>query len=308
MRYPDPLYASLCSALGAFHAVRSDRIVVGASASELIWRLTRSWIAAGAAILTDNRTFGEYRRAALAVGAQVSAERTAWAPDTAVLRWCCNPDNPTGAYQDHTCEIALAGMAEALPHDLVVADLAYWPFRAILNAEDGCPAVLRSAWADGVIQLWSPNKLHGLTGVRGAYLVLPAHPNPRISAESLKSLAPSWVLGADGVALLQSHLCAEALEFLRDTAPTLRAWKTYQDRRLTQAGWHAESSPVHYGLWRPPVEPSLQVRWHACLREAGIKLRDATSFDRPGWVRLVSRAPQDVERLLDLTEQFRGYP
>jgi histidinol-phosphate aminotransferase len=306
-RYPDPHYTSLRSALGAFHRVQADRIVVGASASELIWRLSRCWIAAGAAaILTDNRTFGEYLRAARAVGAPVAAERSAWPPEIAVLRWCCNPDNPTGAHQDQVCETALAAISAApVRHDLIVADLAYWPFRAILSLDDGCPAVLHAAWADDVIQLWSPNKLHGLTGVRGAYLVLPANPIPRINAETLTSLAPSWVLGADGVALLRAHVCPDAFGFLRDTAPALRAWKKEQDRRLTEAGWYSESSPMHYGLWRPPVEPSLQPRWHAHLRELGVKLRDATSFDRPGWVRLVSRTPHDVEKLLALTERFR---
>jgi histidinol-phosphate aminotransferase len=306
-RYPDPHYKSLRFALGAFHRVQADRIVLGASASELIWRLTRCWNAAGAApILTDSRTFGEYLRAARGLGAQVAAERSAWAPNTAVLRWCCNPDNPTGAYQDHACETAMTGMSAApLCHDVVVADLAYWPFRALLSLGEGCPAILHARWAGAVIQLWSPNKLHGLTGVRGAYLVLPEHPIARISAEALASLAPSWVLGADGVALLQAHVYPEAFDFLRDTAPTLRTWRMDQARRLTEAGWQPELSPLHYGLWRPPIEISLQSRWHAHLRESGIKLRDATSFDRPGWVRLVSRAPHDVEILLGLTERFR---
>jgi histidinol-phosphate aminotransferase len=281
---------------------------VGASASELIWRLTRCWIATGAAaILTDDRTFGEYLRAAKGLGAQVAAERSAWPLDTAVLCWCCNPDNPTGAYQDHLCATALAGMQAApVSHDLIVADLAYWPFRTILSSDEGCPTVLRTQWADAVIQLWSPNKLHGLTGVRGAYLVLPANSISRINAETLTSLAPSWVVGADGVALLQAHLCPEAFDFLCDTAATLRAWKKGQDRRLTEAGWHPEPSPMHYGLWQPPVAPSLQSRWHMHLREAGFKLRDAASFNRPGWVRMVSRAPPDVEELLALTERFRS--
>jgi|HubBroStandDraft_2_1064218.scaffolds.fasta_scaffold03398_6 histidinol-phosphate aminotransferase len=310
-RYPDPHYRRLRCSLGAFHGVDADRIVVGASASELIWRLTRCFIATGAAaILTDDRTFGEYLRAAKVLGAPVAAERSAWPLDTPVLRWCCNPDNPTGAFQDQVCETALTGMPSAsVSHDLVIADLAYWPFRTILSSDElsldeACTAVLRTQWADAVIQLWSPNKVHGLTGVRGAYLVLPAKPNSRINAETLTSLAPSWVLGADGVALLQAHVCQDAFDFLRDTAPTLRAWKKEQDRRLSAAGWHPESSSLHYALWRPPIEPDLQPRWHAHLRESGVKLRDTTSFDRPGWVRLVSRAPHDVETLVTLTERF----
>jgi histidinol-phosphate aminotransferase len=157
-----------------------------------------------------------------------------------------------------------------------------------------------------VVQLWSPNKLHGLTGVRGAYLVLPPDGHPHISGETLTSLAPSWVLGADGVALLQAHMHPEATGFLRDTAPILRNWKTDQDRRLREAGWASQASHLHYGLWRPPVRRTLQPQWQQRLRQDGIKLRDANSFDRPGWVRLGSRAPEDVQRLMALTEPFRS--
>jgi hypothetical protein len=45
--------------------------------------------------------------------------------------------------------------------------------------------------------------------------------------------------------------------------------------------------------------------WHARLREAGIKVRDARSFGRPNWIRLVSRAPGDVTELLTATQPFR---
>jgi hypothetical protein len=55
-----------------------------------------------------------------------------------------------------------------------------------------------------------------------------------------------------------------------------------------------------------PLQPSLQVQWHARLRENGIKLRDTTSFGCPGWAQLVSSAPDDVQQLLALTEPSRG--
>lgn len=307
-RYPDPLYTSLRGTLGAFHGVDAERIVVGASASELIWRLTRCWDAAGgAAVVTDQRTFGEYLRAAQALRVPVAADRALWPTATAVLHWCCNPDNPSGANNDDRIAAALGGMrAGREDRDLVVADLAYWPFHKLLASDVSSPAQLSAPWADYVLQLWSPNKLHGLTGVRGAYLVLPTTPHPRVSADALACFAPSWVLGVDGMALLHSHTRPEASQFLHDTAPAVRAWKKHQDRRLHEAGWQSESSPLHYGLWRPPVQASRWAQWHARLREGGIRLRDATSFGRPGWVRLVSRAPGDVNELLALSEAFRG--
>ena len=55
---------------------------------------------------------------------------------------------------------------------IVAADLAYWPFRRLLGARSSMQ--LDTPWSNEVVQLWSPNKLHGLTGVRAAYLILPA--------------------------------------------------------------------------------------------------------------------------------------
>jgi histidinol-phosphate aminotransferase len=304
-RYPDPHYTELRSALGAFHGVEPDRIVVGSSASELIWRLTQTWSAAGrAGVVSSSQTFGEYLRAARALGVPVAPNRTGLPADIPVLLWCCNPDNPSGAYQDDAITSLLGSSGNR--HDLIVTDLAYWPFRTLLTADEQSPAVLRVPWADCVVQLWSPNKLHGLTGVRGAYLVLPSDGPQRISGETMMSLAPSWVLGADGVALLRAHMRPEATGFFRDTAPILRDWKKDQDRRLREAGWASEASQLHYGLWRPPVRRTLQPQWQQRLRQNGIKLRDATSFDRPGWVRLGSRAPEDVQQLVALTEPFRS--
>ena len=307
-RYPDPHYTTLRSALGAFHGVGADRIVVGASASELIWRLTKCWNEmAGAVVLTDDRTYGEYLRAARALNVPACEDRPLSPADTAVLRWWCNPDNPSGANQDE----AIAGMLDGLnvtQRDLIVVDLAYWPFRTLLIDDPPSPPLLTTPWADRVVQLWSPNKLHGLTGVRGGYLVLPRKSHPLISVEILASIAPSWVLGADGVALLEAHVRPESSDFLRDTASTLRAWKQTQDSRLRQAGWQGQLSPLHYGLWQPPIPPSRHTEWHVRLREEGIKVRDAASFGRPGWVRLVSRAPEHVEHLLAQSERFRADP
>lgn len=306
-RYPDPGYTSLRETLGQFHGVGPERVVIGASASELIWRLTRAWAALGrTAAVTSRRTFGEYLRAARAIGLPVRSGARGAAG--ASLLWCCNPDNPSGEIRD--AEIAEAVKRIAAPRGsgrgsggVVVADLAYWPFRRLLG---GRPSPqLDTPWSNEVVQLWSPNKLHGLTGVRAAYLILPSR-SPRLRRTRLESLAPSWPLGADGVVLLSGHTQREAMRFLDDTAPTLRAWKTLQDRSLMEAGWKPQVSEMHFGLWQPPV-PRASVRaWHAQLRLSGIKVRDAQSFGRPGWVRLVTRAPQQVAELIAITDRFRA--
>jgi histidinol-phosphate aminotransferase len=302
-RYPDPGYAALSEALGQFHGVARERVVIGASASELIWRLTRAWSALRrAAVVTSQRTFGEYLRAARATGLPVRADMRA--ATQAHLLWCCNPDNPSGEIRDGEIAEAVTSMAGPRgSRGIVAADLAYWPFRQLLGAR---PAPqLDTPWSNEVVQLWSPNKLHGLTGVRAAYLILPASCR-QLRRTDLENLAPSWPLGADGLALLTGHTQHQAKRFLDDTGPKLREWKALQDRRLMEAGWKPQVSEMHFGLWQPPVPRTAQQAWHTQLRLSGIKVRDARSFGRPGWVRLVTRAPQQVEDLIAITDRCVG--
>jgi histidinol-phosphate aminotransferase len=300
-RYPDPSYAQLRAALAAVHGVGTERVIVGAGASELIWRLTQAWGSrACAGIVTSTRTFGEYARAAAGLKLPIICARRS--DRRAHLVWHCCPDNPSGATEDHAIRQTLDLLrARKRYTGIVVVDLAYWPFHRLLSGER--QLTVTPSWAAEVIQLWSPNKLHGLTGVRGAYLILPRS-HPAIDAHLLVRLAPSWVLGADGVALLAAHSRRESTIFLLQTAATLARWKLDQDARLKRAGWRAEVSPLHFGLWRPPIASAAQGRWHAALREEGIKLRDAASFGRRGWVRLVSRSPRDVSALLAATDRF----
>jgi histidinol-phosphate aminotransferase len=301
-RYPDPEYTALREELARLHGASRGRIVVGASASELIWRVTRAWRARPrAAVVTDARTFGEYSRAAFHAG--VPLIRREEARGSLPLVWHCCPDNPTGEITEQKIVETLEWLKgrRGAP-GAVVVDFAYWPFRRLLGEPTGF--IARRIWIDEVLQLWTPNKLHGLTGVRGAYLVLPRRTHAT-EAGALMRQAPSWVLGADGVALLSSHTRPESRRFLMRTAMKLRQWKASQDRYLRENGWQAKESPLHFGLWRPPPMRAAPATWHAQLRRKGIKVRDATSFGRPGWVRLVSRSPKDVEALITVTSRLR---
>lgn len=303
--YPDPAYRRLRETLAHFHDVALKRIVIGASASELIWRVTQlfahSVSSSAARVVIDAPTYGEYRRAASASGLAVQSPAQG-DPNTKTLRWLCSPNNPTGDLLDAQVE------HDAGADGPVVVDLAYRPFHSLL--EPGAsphPGVLRAAWADNVVQLWSPNKLHGLTGVRGAYLVLPRREHAALNERTLAALAPSWVLGADGVAMLHAHVLPQALTHLLAAQSELRSWKAAQDEALRRAGWQLRASRLHFGLARPPwpLRDALPARhWHEHLRRHGIKLRDAASFGLPDWVRLSARPPKDAARLIALTRDF----
>lgn len=261
-RYPDPAYTALRHRLANFHGVARGRMVIAASASEFIHRITAFAARNGLrhAVLPAHG-YGDYARAAAAWGlARVDAT------DRPALHWACEPASPLGTVD--------ANLWQGVPPGaLRVIDCAYAPLR-LTGEVAPLPA---DAW-----QMWTPNKALGLTGVRAAYAIAP----DEAQAEAVQALAPSWPLGADGVALLGAWTDAQA--WLADSLATLRGWKAAQDALCATLGWAVvPGSLANYFTARlslPDVADMPEVL-HA-LRVRGIKLRDCTSFGLPGHVRL----------------------
>ncbi|MDH4450944.1 MAG: aminotransferase class I/II-fold pyridoxal phosphate-dependent enzyme [Rhodoferax sp.] len=276
-RYPDPQYIALKAALAAHHSVEPWRVVLAGSASEFIFRIS-AWVrqGGGSRVHLPQHAYGDYAHAAQAWGLLPCADA-----DAADLVWACDPASPTG--QSHT------GWPQVLERCTVVLDGAYAPLRL-----SGAPA-LSPQQRDAVWQLFSPNKALGLTGVRAAYAVAPVH--AQTSAADLDALAPSWVLGAHGVAMLQSWALPATQGWVTQSLDTLRQWKAYQTSALEEAGWTVMPSDANFFCARPPEGRDVPTLL-ATLRAHGIKLRDTTSFGLPGWVRLGVLPPVAVDALI----------
>ena len=277
-RYPDPRYTALRERLAAFHAVAAERVVLAASASEFIFRITAAVAQRGAgSVALPAHGYGDYAQAARAWGLRVGpAEPQQPAPAPALV-WCCDPSSPLGQG-----DAELAARIDALAADAsCVVDLAYAPLR-LYGA-----ATWQPAHRDRVWQLWTPNKALGLTGVRAAYAIAPIAAGPLASA--LDALAPSWPIGAHGVAMLQSWTEAATQRWLDASLATLREWKARQIALCEGWGWRCEPGVANFFCARPPVADIAPLC--AALRTRGVKLRDTASFGLPGHVRLAALAP-----------------
>jgi histidinol-phosphate aminotransferase len=281
-RYPDPQYTALKAALAAHHSVEPWRVVLAGSASEFIFRIS-AWVRqrGGSRVHLPQHAYGDYAHAAQAWGlTQVSD------PDAADLVWACDPASPTG--QNHT------GWPKVLERSTLVLDGAYAPLR--LSGEPGLTAQQR----DAVWQMFSPNKALGLTGVRAAYAIAPVH--AQSAAAALDAMAPSWVLGAHGVAMLSAWAQADTQAWVSQRLDTLRQWKQHQVGVLENARWTVMPSNANFFCARAPAGHDLPTLL-TTLRAHGIKLRDATSFGLPGWVRLGVLPVPAVTDLLQVTAQ-----
>ncbi|WGT66107.1 aminotransferase class I/II-fold pyridoxal phosphate-dependent enzyme [Variovorax paradoxus] len=276
--YPDPAYTSLRRALAALHGVAAERVVIAASASEFIHRITAAWAQGGGLeVCLPVHSYGDYERAALAWGLQVL--RTAEPRGKPALRWCCEPSSPLG-------------QADLVPHvdadGACVLDMAYEPLRL-----EGRPS-FDAAQRNRVWQLWTPNKAMGLTGIRAAYAVAPENDGAAALSQRIEQLSPSWPIGAHGVAMLETWSGDEAQAWLTQSLSTLRAWKAQQRALCESLGWQCLPSDANFFCARTDVPyPKLAAE----LRIEGIKLRDCASFGLPGYVRLGVLPPQSQQAL-----------
>jgi histidinol-phosphate aminotransferase len=286
--YPDASYTRLRQQLAAFHGVPSERVLLAGSASEFIFRIT-AWVArsgsrcaeSGAspvpAVHLPPHAYGDYGQAAQAWGLAQAAR-----PEHAALVWACEPTSPLGQAHQGWPPSLLEGCRHPLP--ATVLDAAYAPLRL-----SGVPS-LGAAQLSQVWQLFTPNKALGLTGVRAAYVIAPLGAQDAVRA--LEALAPSWPVGAHGVAMLQAWVGCAVQAWLAGCLPVLREWKARQQGLLQGLGWRVAPSQANFFCAQPPQPLDL-----AHLRQVhGIKLRDASSFGLPGQMRLgvLPPASQDV--------------
>lgn len=289
-RYPDAGYTALRAQLAAFHDVAEARVLLAASASEFIFRITTLAVGQGArAIWLPPMSYGDYVHAAAAHRLPVTGQ-----PGEAQLLWACEPSSPLGAAQEGLQALIDKRQEETL----VVLDRAYEPMR-LSAASTLSPQQLQNTW-----QLWTPNKALGLTGVRAAYAIAPV--DQADNAAVLEQLCPSWPVGAHGEAMLQAWVGNEAQDWLAASLETLREWKARQVSICESLGWQCLPSEANFFCAQPAVPESLDLQKAlATLRVQGIKLRDTTSFGLPGDVRLGVLPPASQDALHNAWQQLQ---
>ncbi len=276
-QYPDASYTALRAQLASFHGVDVQRVVLAASASEFIFRITAMLARrAGRSVWLPTYRYGDYAHAATAYGL---AEVTD--PMMADLCWACEPSSPFG--QTHQDWHSSAGAVRVL-------DRAYEPLR--LSDEFAHEQHLQKLW-----QLYSPNKALGLTGVRAAYAIAPL--DAAADIDTIHQLCPSWPIGAHGVAMLEAWTQPGAQAWLAGRLTTLREWKAQQIALCESFGWVVLPSVANFFVCQTAVDLT-------ALRQHGIKLRDCASFGLPGHVRISVQSPAAQAALHNAWQHIKG--
>lgn len=307
-RYPDRECLALRRAILEYdlagHDLSLENVVVGNGTAELIWAVARAFLGPGATTAVIGPTFGEYRAASQAVGANVvewQAEAknkfrlstipspTFWLSEqNPALVWLCQPNNPTGYYLTGMLKSDLFYECRKLNAVLVV-DEAYWRFLRV----QGFSSVEWLADYPNLIILRSLTKDYGLAGLRLGYAV--AHPD---LAHQIAAQLPSWNVNAfaqaGGVAALvdQAHL--------NHTLELLRQDRTEFFAALGEAGLKVMPSATHYCLIE--VGDAREVRQQ--LLDRKLLVRDCTSFGLPQFIRVATRPRDDWSRLVSALKEL----
>jgi histidinol-phosphate aminotransferase len=275
-RYPDPQAHALREALAALHGVAPSRVLLAASASEFIQRVT----AVGARLLpgtvvVPRHSYGDYAAAASAWQRPCSVDDQA-----PTLRWLADPSSPQGRATPPPVDPG------AVP---TVLDAVYAPLRLAGQSP------WTDAARDAVFVLHSPNKALGLCGVRGAYAVAPrdAGYDVRAWCEALEAASPSWPLSAHAEAMLHAWATPAARDWVAHSHATLAHWKQALIEALAARGFELQPSITPFLCVRPP-RPVRAAR----LRARDVAVRDASSFGLHGWWRVSAQPPDALRALL----------
>ena len=293
--YPDPAYPAAHAAVANYHGVAPgdivlDKVVLG-GAAELTYRLSACYLKPGRSVLVAAPGFGEYSRAAGLYGAQVynlsvysrgaepDADRLVRAVQETrpTLVWLAQPNNPTGhAWSTGSLERVAEVCRE---HDaLLVIDAAY------LELSRAAPDLPNSA-----LVLVPLTKTFAIAGLRAGYALAP----PEV-AETLRRAAPPWSVSTPAAAAVVWCRSDDGQAFVRETVPELLELReAFQGglRKLEFRVWDTCSSFFLVEVGDAPA-------FTAQARDAGFRVRDASSFGLPTCVRLAAGLRGDNETFL----------
>ena len=298
--YPDQNCYRLRESLAEWNQVGIDNILAGNGSAEVIWTIAQAFLKAGDAVVIAAPTFGEYQRAATALGAQVisvSAQPPQFKVDLkevlkaataqqARLVFLCNPNNPTGQFIP---DAEITALEQSLPPGcLLVLDEAYRAF---------VPGIaLPHPFGDQTILLRSMTKDFALAGLRLGYAIA----RSEIITE-LSRFQPTWSVNS----LAQAAGCAvrKELPYYQDTWQRLEEIKTGLFSTLAAENYDVLAADVHFALIRTN-EAAGKVREQLLSRS--ILVRDCASFGLPQYIRVSARLPEQNQKLINAFAEIRS--
>lgn len=292
-RYPDRGCFPLSNMLSDANQVYPEQIIIGNGTVDIIWLAAHAFLSQKK-VLIFGPTFGEYQRAASAVGADViilmadapnfiySGDEVCkniekYQPDVVFI---CNPNNPTGQYLPPS---SIQYISRMMQERLLIVDEAYRTFLS------GVP--FEHPMLDNILTLRSLTKDFALAGLRLGYAI-----GDEKIIQRLREFQPPW--SVNNAALAAGEAALSEMEYLHETIAKTRNNAIYLQDAIMKHGYRVIKSEVHYFLI--DVKPITGDDFRKKMLHNSIYVRDCTSFGIPDYIRIGTQLPHENDRLITI--------
>ena len=302
--YPDVNCTALTEAIAAHENVKTEQIVCGNGAADLIYRIV--WALKPEKALLPAPTFSEYEKALHSVGCSVSYHRLCEKDDFALqddflleiegndMIFLCSPNNPTGRIVPG--ELLWQIAERCLEKDcMLVIDQCFMDF----VGEDARDAA-GVAWYDrmlrnrNVIILKAFTKIYAMAGLRLGYCLC----GDLELANRIWNCGQCWSVSVPaqlaGVAALKEK------DYVKRTVRLIRREREYLAASLLKLGLKVYPSEANFLLFRcsAPLD--------RMLLEEGIAIRNCGNYEglEYGFFRIAVRRHKENEMLLRAMERI----
>ena len=297
-RYPDSDSKALVKALSDTFGAPPEQIIVVNGTSQSIFLLAAAFVKPGNQVMVAGPTYGEYRDACRAYGADVvevtAPENRGFRPDTEhlcreirrirpTLFWICNPNSPTGAWIEENDRDELATACRDSGCRMII-DEAYAKFAP--------PGLLPSDAHPEVIHLHSMTKDFCIPGLRLGWV--------RASEdviEKLRLLQPDWSVSAPAQDAGTAFM--EELPYFEESWAKTRGLTHYLADGLKKLGLSPVPTAGNFIMVRIGDDASVKVLVER-LWEKLMMVRDCASFGLQGYIRIGARSREDINGFLDV--------
>lgn len=298
-RYPDQKSTGLRQLLSDANSILPEQIMIGNGTAEIIWLATRSLLA-GKKVLIFGPTFGEYRRASDAAGAEVKVKMAkgpyfSWCVDEICHEidqyqphgiFLCNPNNPTGAYLSPS---EIKYIANTIGDRLLIIDEAY---RTFLWGNPFGDLVGKN-----VLVLRSMTKDFALAGIRLGYAI-----GEESLIRCLVEYQPSW--SVNRAAQIAGEAALSDLSYLHQTISQIQIDSRHLQNELIHQNYSINESKLNYFLIH--VEPETGNTFRKKMMRLGIHVRDCASFGLPDYIRIGTQLPHENLQFLKTLKMMKS--
>ncbi|MBW4079782.1 histidinol-phosphate transaminase [Paenibacillus sp. S150] len=298
-RYADSTCMSLRGKLARRLNLPEEQLIFGNGSFEIVSLIAQAFLEPGQASIIPEPTFGWYRIASLAAGADlISVPLTQHAIDlTAVsaaisskakVIWLCNPNNPTGTIFSGA---SLQNFMKTVPEDtVVVLDEAYYEY--VQDAAYPESANYLALYSNLII-LRTFSKVYGLAAMRIGYGI--AHPD-LIGLLNRVRLP----INVNGLAQIAAEAALDDKEFTAAVLENNRLGQDFYCQQFDELKLEYIKTETNFIMVN--VEADSRSVAARALR-LGISIRAGSEYGMPAWLRITIGTPAQNKRVVDMLRQ-----